>query len=71
MRRFLSVLHGDAKYTVAALGHSGMFFDCALKLLKKDFRNQHEVLCEKLKAFLGQPKYKKTLEKHQAVIIKV
>ena len=39
------MLDGDTKHAVTTLGHSGLFFDSALKLLKKDFRNQLEVLC--------------------------
>ena len=40
MERFISVLDGEAKRAVAAVGHNGLFYASALKLLKQDFGNK-------------------------------
>ena len=37
MERLISMLHGDVKYALAAVGHSGLFYASATKLLKQDF----------------------------------
>ena len=37
MERLISVLDGDAKLAVEAVGHSGLFYTGTLKLLKQDF----------------------------------
>ena len=37
MERLISMLHGDVKYALAAVGHSGLFYASAIKLLKQDF----------------------------------
>ena len=48
----LIVLDGDAKRTAAAVGHSGLFYASALKLLKQDFVNPLVVSHKKVKAVL-------------------
>ena len=55
MERLISVLDGDAKRAVAAVGHSGLFYASALKLLKQDFGNPLVVSYKKVKAVLDQP----------------
>ena len=55
MERLISVLDGDAKRAVTAVGHSGLFYASALKLLKQDFRNPLVVFYKKVKAVLDQP----------------
>ena len=37
MERLITVLDGDAKRAVAAIGHSGLFYASTLKLLKQGF----------------------------------
>ena len=39
LEKLISVLGGDAKSAVAAVGHSGLFYASALKLLKQDLGN--------------------------------
>ena len=39
MRRLLSVLDGDAKISIEAIGSNGIFYATALKTLKRDFGN--------------------------------
>ena len=53
--RFISVLDGDAKRAVAAVGHSGLFYASALKMLKQDFGNPLVVSYKKVKSVLDQP----------------
>ena len=55
MERLISVLNGDAKRAVAAVGHSGLFYASALKLLKQNFGNPLVVFYKKVKAVLDQP----------------
>ena len=55
MERFISVLDGDAKLAVEAVGHSGLFYAGTLKLLKQDFENPLVVRYKKVKAVLDQP----------------
>ena len=52
MEKLINVLDGDAKRTVAAVGHSGLFYASALKLLKQDFGNPLVVSHKKVKAVL-------------------
>ena len=52
MERLISVLDSDAKRAVAAVGHSGLFYASALKLLKQDFGNLLVVSHKKVKAVL-------------------
>ena len=54
MERLISVLDGDAKRAVAAVGHSGLFYASALKLLKQDFGNPLVVSYKKVEAVLDQ-----------------
>ena len=51
----ISVLDGDAKRAAPAVGHSGLFYASALKLLKQDFGNPLVVSYKKVKAVLHQP----------------
>ena len=39
MERLLSVLDGDAKRVVSAIGRNGLFYAAALKALKREFGN--------------------------------
>ena len=55
MERLIRALDGDAKRAVAAVGHSGLFYANALKLLKQDFGNPMVVSYKKVKAVLEQP----------------
>ena len=55
MERLIGVLGGDAKRAVAAVGHSGLSYPRALKLLKQDFGNPLVVSYKKVKAVLDQP----------------
>ena len=55
MERLIWALDGDAKRAVAAVGHSGLFYANALKLLKQDFGNPMVVSYKKVKAVLEQP----------------
>ena len=52
MEKLTSVLDGDAKGVVAAVGHSELFYTSALKLLKQDFGNPLIVSYKKGKAVL-------------------
>ena len=54
MERLLSVLDGDAKRVVSAIGRNGLFYATALKALKREFGNPCTVSFLKLKAVLGQ-----------------
>ena len=49
------MLDGDAKRAVAAVGHSGLFYAIALKLLKQDFVNSLVASYKKIKAVLDKP----------------
>ena len=49
------MLDGDAKRAVTAVGHSGLFYDNALKLFKQDFGNPLVVSYKQVKAVLDQP----------------
>ena len=55
MERLICLLDGDAKRAVPAVGHSGLFYASALKLLKQDFGNPLVVSYKKVKAVLDQP----------------
>ena len=54
MERFLSVLDGDAKRVVSAIGRNGWSYARALKALKREFGNPYAVSFLKLKAVLDQ-----------------
>ena len=54
MVRLLSVLDGDAKRVVSAIGRNGLFYATALKALKREFGNPYAVSFLKLKAVLDQ-----------------
>ena len=60
MDPFLSVLHGDTKQVVAAIGKNGIFYASALKALKKELeaesclRPRSNIIC--LKHFYEQIK---------------
>ena len=54
MERFLSVLDGDAKRVVSAIGRNGLFYAIALKALKKEFGDPYAVYFLKSKAVLDQ-----------------
>ena len=54
MERLLSVLDGDAKRVVSAIGGNDLFYATALKALKKEFVNPYTVSFLKLKAVLDQ-----------------
>ena len=47
--RLLSVLDGEAKRAVSAIGQDGLFYASALKILKRDFGNPIMVSYLKLK----------------------
>ena len=72
MERLISVLDGDAKHAVTAVGHSGLFYASALKLLKQDFGNPLVVSCKKVKAVLDQsqihPNDKTSLQRYHQVL---
>ena len=55
MERLLSVLDGDAKKAVNAIGYSGLFYAVALKTLKRDFGNEIVVSHLKLNSVLEKP----------------
>ena len=54
MERLLSVLDGDAKRVVSAIGRNGPFYAAALRALKREFGNPYAVSFLKLKAVLDQ-----------------
>ena len=54
MERLLSVLDGEAKRVVSAIGRNGLFYATALKALKREFGNPYAVSFLKLKIFLDQ-----------------
>ena len=54
MERLLSVLDGDAKRVVSAIGRNGLLYAAALKTLERDFGNPYAVSFLKLKAVLDQ-----------------
>ena len=54
MERLLSVLDGDAKRVVSAIGRNGLFYAAALKALIKEFGIPYAVSFLKLKAVLDQ-----------------
>ena len=54
MESLLSVLDGDAKRVVPAIGRNGLFYATALKALKREFGNPYAVSFLKLKAVLDQ-----------------
>ena len=54
MEHLLSVLEGDAKRVVSAVGRNGLFYATALKTLKREFGNPEAVFFLKLKAVLDQ-----------------
>ena len=54
MERFLSVLDGDAKRVVSAIGRNGLSYARTLKALKREFGNPYAVSFLKLKAVLDQ-----------------
>ena len=58
MERLLSVLDGDAKRVVSAIGRNGLFYATALKALKREFGNPYAVSYLKLKAVLEQGQIK-------------
>ena len=72
MERLISVLDGDAKHAVTAVGHSGLFYASALKLLKQDFGNPLVVSCKTVKAVLDQsqihPNDKTSLQRYHQVL---
>ena len=55
LERLKSVLDGEAKRIVAAIGQGGMFYASALKLLKRNFGNPVVVSYMKLKTVLHLP----------------
>ena len=55
MERLLSVLDGEAKRVVTAIGRNGMFYATALKTLKREFGNSYAVSHLKLKEVLNLP----------------
>ena len=54
MEHLLSVLEGDAKRVVSAIGRNGLLYATALKTLKREFGNPEAVFFLKLKAVLDQ-----------------
>ena len=54
MEHLLSVLEGDAKWVVSAIGRNGLLYATALKTLKREFGNPEAVFFLKLKAVLDQ-----------------
>ena len=54
MERLLSVLDGEAKRVVSAIGRNGLFYATALKALKREFGNPYAVSFLKLKTVLDQ-----------------
>ena len=54
----LSVLEGEAKQSVEAIGHNGIFYATALKSLKRDFGNPVIVSHLKIQSLLDQPQIK-------------
>ena len=58
MERFCSVLDGEAKRVIEAIGKSGRFYATALKTLKRDFGNPLLVSHAKLKLLFDQPQIK-------------
>ena len=58
MERLCSVLDGEAKRVIEAIGKSGRFYATALKTLKRDFGNPVLVSHAKLKLLFDQPQIK-------------
>ena len=58
MQRLLSVLEGEGKRSVEAIGHNGIFYATALKSLKRDFGNPAIVSHLKIQSLLDQPQSK-------------
>ena len=58
MQRLLSVLEGEAKRSVEAIGHNGIFYATALKSLKRDFGNPVIVSHLKIQSLLDQQQIK-------------
>ena len=58
MERLCSVLDGEAKRVIEAIGKSGRFYATALKTLKRDFGNPLLVSHAKLKLLFDQPQIK-------------
>ena len=58
MQRLLSVLEGEAKRSVEAIGHNGIFYTTALKSLKRDLDNPVIVSHLKIQFLLEQPQIK-------------
>ena len=58
MQRLLSVLEGEAKRSVEAIGHNGIFYTTALKSLKRDLDNPVIVSQLKIQFLLEQPQIK-------------
>ena len=58
MKRLCSVLDGEAKRVMEAIGKSGRFYATALKTLKRDFGNPLLVSHAKLKLLFDQPQIK-------------
>ena len=54
MECLLSVLDGDAKQMVSAIGRNGLFYAIALEAFKKEFGNPYAASFLKLKAVLDQ-----------------
>ena len=54
MKPLLSVLDGDAKRVVSAIGRNGLFYATALKDLKREFCNPYAISFLKLKPVLDQ-----------------
>ena len=54
MERLLSVLDGDTKRVVSAIGRNGLFYATALKALKREIGNSHAASFLRLKAVLDQ-----------------
>ena len=55
MDRLLSILKGEAKKSIEAIGTSGLFYATALKTLKKNFGNPLVISHMKLKLLLNRP----------------
>jgi len=58
MQRLHSVLIGDAKRSIDAIGRNGIFYATALKCLKREFGNPSLVTHLKLKALFDKPQIK-------------
>ena len=58
MERLLNLVRGDAKQSVESISKSKIFYDAALKWLKRDFENAYYASHKKLSELLNKPQIK-------------